>query len=81
MFLLIVSAVGLIVVEILWIESQVTIMGRFFFVAINPIALFLSAGLLRIIPIRYRNRGALYGSAFLLLMCLELLSLYWLPHY
>ena len=54
--------------------------GRYFYMAIVPLAVGLGAGLVKILPAPWRMRGAVVGSAFLFVFQNYLLLRYWLPH-
>ena len=68
------------------VEILITLMkirspqGRYFYMAIVPIAITLGAGLIKILPSHWRLRGAIGGSIFLFVFQAYMFFNYWLPN-
>lgn len=73
---------GVALAEILLLQLRISSpQGRYLYMSMPAVATALGAGIYKAIPQRLRAIGAPAVVTFLFLMCVYLLSRYWLPHY
>jgi hypothetical protein len=81
-YLLIALSAAIAFVEILTLQIKINSpQGRYLYMAMLPISILLASGWSNVLPEEYQTRGNRTISYFLLLWCLYVITLYWLPHY
>lgn len=77
-FLLLIFCGFLAAVQVVLFNMKIaSAQGRYLYMAIVPICIGLSAGILTVLPQEHRKWGTVLLTLFLLLLCLYLLLVYW----
>ncbi len=81
-FLLLVFAGFLAIAQVILFNMKIASpQGRYLYMAIIPITIGLSAGILKVMPQKHRRPGTFLLTLFLFLLCIYLVLFYWFAKY